>query len=389
MKKLLIVNNNMKVGGVQKSLYNFLWATEKHYDITLLLFACKGAYMDKLPPGIKILECKSLFRYLGVSQGECKGSLSDALTRGFLAVICRFFGRPVVMRLLLASQKMLPESYDCAISFLHNGRRRAFYGGVQEFVLHRVKAIKKVAFLHCDYRSCGADFRGNNRSLSKFDAIAPCSDGCRRVFLEVLPAFEERCNTVKNFHRFEEIQALAEEDPVCYEECRFNVLMVSRLSHEKGVERAIKAIACAIELRVPVTLHIVGSGAMEEALHSLVDELGILEYVKFYGEHDNPYRFMKNADLFLLTSYHEAAPLVIEEAQYLKLPILTVNTTSSEDMVKKTGAGWVCDNSQSAIDRALVDILSNADALGHVKEHLQKQQMDNALALSQLKLMVD
>ena len=45
MKKILIVNNNMKIGGVQKSLCNLLWSVADQYDITLYLFAPIGAYM--------------------------------------------------------------------------------------------------------------------------------------------------------------------------------------------------------------------------------------------------------------------------------------------------------------------------------------------------------
>ena len=55
MKKILIVNNNMKVGGVQKSLYNLLWSMDGAYEITLLLFQKTGEYIDHLPAGVKVL----------------------------------------------------------------------------------------------------------------------------------------------------------------------------------------------------------------------------------------------------------------------------------------------------------------------------------------------
>ena len=45
MKKIIIVNNNMKVGGVQKSLCNLLWELDRlrEYDVTLALFSPVGA----------------------------------------------------------------------------------------------------------------------------------------------------------------------------------------------------------------------------------------------------------------------------------------------------------------------------------------------------------
>lgn len=199
MKKIIIVNNNLKVGGVQKSLCNLLWELEGKYDITLYLFSGVGAYAGQLPESVKVCTCSSLFRYLGVSQAECAGKLRDRLTRGVLAGLCRLLGKRAVLWLLLASQKRLPGEYDCAISFLHNGSSRAFYGGVNEFVLEKIRAGKKIAFLHCDYRNCGADPRETLRLYQKFDEIAACSDGCRQAFLEVFPALENRCRTVVNW----------------------------------------------------------------------------------------------------------------------------------------------------------------------------------------------
>ena len=53
MKKILIVNNNMHIGGIQKSLLNLLTALTQYrgaeYEIDLLLFAKCGALLDEIP----------------------------------------------------------------------------------------------------------------------------------------------------------------------------------------------------------------------------------------------------------------------------------------------------------------------------------------------------
>ena len=383
MKKIIIVNNNMKVGGVQKSLHNLLWELGDSYEVTLCLFRAVGPYMDLLPPWVKVISCRSLFRYLGVSYGDCLGW--QKLVRGVLALICKVCGREAVLKLLLASQRTLPETYDCAISFLHNGRNRSFYGGVQEFVLHRVKAKRKVAFLHCDYRSCGGDYAANNRNLARFDWIAACSDGCRSAFLEVLPELEEKCVTVRNCHRYGQIRELADREPITYDSACRNVVMVSRLSHEKGIERALTAVQQAALAGVPVTLHLVGGGGQEARLRKLAQDLNIGAHVRFYGEQSNPYRYVKHADLLLLTSYHEAAPMVIEEAACLGVPVLTTQTTSSTDMVTAAGLGWVCGNDQQQISSTLLEILMDAEFLARKKQALTCKQADNQEALQQFR----
>lgn len=387
MKKIIIVNNNMKVGGVQKSLYNLLWSLDGRYDVTLLLFRNTGAYSGLLPPTVKVIECSSLFRLLGISQGECSGA--DKLVRGMLVMLTRLFGRRIAMKLLLASQKILPETYDCAISYLHNGNNNNFYGGTQEFVLHRINAKKKVAFLHCDYGKCGANHKDNNNLISRFDAIAACSDGCCASFESVLPDLAQKSATVRNCHRFEEIQAFAADDPIVYSRDAINVVMVSRLAHEKGIERAIEAVRYASEKSLPIVLHIVGGGPMESQLRTLSAEKGLEDRVRFYGEQSNPYRYMKNADLFLMTSFHEAAPMVIEESRYLCLPVLTVRTTSSEEMVERQECGWVCENNQQALNIAICDALKDAKVLAEMRDKMHKQNMDNGVALGQFKLLIE
>ena len=387
MKKILIANNNMCVGGVQKSLYNLLWSIEGHYDVTLFLFRAIGTYANQLPPWVKVIEASSLFRFLGVSQGACVGL--DKLKRGSLAALCRVFGRPAVMKIILSSQKMLEEEYDCAIAFLHNGNERNFYGGVQEFVLDKVKARKKVAFLHCDYRRCGANMPGNHVLLKRFDRIAACSEGCRDTFCSVLPELADRCTSVRNFHRIDEIKALARENTVVYSAECHNLIMVSRLAHEKGIERAIEAVANAVNYGIPVMLHIVGGGPMEAVLRKKMKDCNAEEFVRFYGEQGNPYRYMKNADLFLMTSFHEAAPMVIDEAVLLGLPVLTPQTTSSQEMVIDRGVGWVCENNQMALNDTLMSILDDPEGLHVMTEKMRSKSADNRMAIRQFAALIE
>lgn len=390
MKKILIVNNNMRVGGVQKSLYNLLWTLEREhrYDITLLLFCMNGAYMEHLPQSVKVITCGGVFRYMGESQGYFRNNIKDTLARGFLALISKWLGREAAVRLMLLTQPVLEEPYDCAISYLHNGRRKSFYGGVQDYVLHCVKARKKVAFLHCDYSQCGANHADNNRMLAQFDQIAACSDGCRRVFETVLSDLAERCITVRNCHRFEEIIERANETPLVYDDTYTNIVVVARLGPEKGIDRAVRGAAVALEKGLRIRLHIVGGGSMQESLTSLVRELGIDQSVRFYGEQTNPYRFMKNADLLLLSSYHEAAPMVIDEARCLGLPVLTTETTSSREMVLEDGCGWVCANTQEALTEALCRVSADREALVAMKNKLQNEPVSNDKAIAQFNLLV-
>ena len=384
MKKIIIVNNNMKVGGVQKSLCNLLseLAEREEYDVSLLLFNPAGDYIDRIPPRVKILSTKSLFKYIGISQSEAKGL--GKIKRGFLAGVCRVFGRAAAMRLMLMSQKKISDSYDCAIAFLHNGGNKSFYGGVQEFVLRRVDAKKKIAFIHCDYDKSGANNKNNNNLLDGFDVIAACSDGCRGALVEACPHLAHKAVTVRNCNNVPEIRKMADEDTVIYDTDCLNVVTVARLSPTKGIDRAIKAVEVALKEGASVRLHILGGGVASGELKDMVSERGLDKNVIFYGEQINPYRYMKNADLFLLTSFHEAAPMVIDEAYVLGVPTLTTRTTSSDEMVTKRGCGWVCENDQESLNKALLRVLNDLGMLNDVKSSLRDRVVNNDAAMSQL-----
>ena len=122
---------------------------------------------------------------------------------------------------------------------------------------------------------------------------------------------------------------------------------------------------------------------MKRELTDLARIMGISDSVFFYGEQSNPYRYMKNADLLLISSYHEAAPMVIDEARSLGVPILTTETTSSRDMVSDMGCGFVCENSTSALCEKLYEVASDRDGLASLKTKLKDIGADNADALRQ------
>ena len=67
MKRILIVNNNMHIGGVQKALLNLLQTLHADYDITLLLFYRGGALLNEVPSDVHVCAAGGAFRYFGNS----------------------------------------------------------------------------------------------------------------------------------------------------------------------------------------------------------------------------------------------------------------------------------------------------------------------------------
>lgn len=380
MKKILIVNNNMHIGGVQKALVSLLWSIHDRCDVTLLLFWPQGPCMEELPPDVKIIQAASAYRYLGMPGSDAKG-LKDKLGRGFFAAVSRVFGRSFAVRLMALTQKPL-KGYDIAVSYLHNGGGRAFYGGCNDFVLRHTDAAKKIAYLHCDYRLCGADTEENGRMYRRFDRIAACSQGCADSFLAANPNLRERVRVVPNCHRFDQIRQLADQAPVSPAADRINLVTVARLGKEKGVERALRVLASLGEERNRLHYYIIGDGIQKPLLLQIIGQEGLQDCVTLCGMQSNPYGYICAADLLLIPSYSEAAPLVIGEAGCLGTPILSMETSSAREMIEATGFGWVCDNSEAAMAAQLKALLAAPETLAEAKKRLARTAADNEAAIA-------
>lgn len=373
MKNIIFVINNLSTGGVQESLLSLIRAIHHQYNVTLVSFCGVGA--NTLPADVKLIVPHSPFRYFGAAQWELKNKPLQCAVRSAWAVLTRLFGRSFTIQLMLPFQKKLGD-YDCAISYLHEAPQKSFYGGCNEFVLKKIKAKKKVTWLHCDFELCGANSKASKKIYQQFDEIVACSEGTKRAFLRCMPQFEDKCVAIRNCNDYENIRRLA-GDGIPYDKSEFNIVTVARLSKEKGIERAIEAVKRCVKKGYKLHYHIVGSGDQAEHLKKLTGDYELENAITFYGNQNNPYPYIKNADLFLLPSYHEAAPMVFDEAACLGVPVLATETTSTDEMITESGSGFVCENSQNGIADGLMKVLKNPDSLVEIKKSLQQRQFTN------------
>lgn len=357
MSRILIVNNNMHIGGVQRALVNLLGKISSTNDVTLLLLYKGGELLDWIPDTVTVVEaCRSL-RYWGMSKFDVN-SMRQLLGRSYWAALTRLFGRGFSFRLAARSQQKLP-GYDVAISYLHSGNPKAFYGGCAEFVLHLVDAKRTICFLHNDFKRINALSEYNSQLYASFDVIAACSEGCRQSFIEVMPALADKVQVVPNCIGYGKIKRMAVEKSVAVDPSCVNIVTVARLGREKGVVRAIKALSPLIRQNSRLHYYVIGDGVERQAAEMTIQEMGLEDSITLMGEQVNPYPLVSACDLLLIPSYAEAAPLVINEAACLGVPVLSTKTSSASEMVEKTGIGWVCENSDQALREALASLLSN------------------------------
>lgn len=371
MKKVLIVNNNLCVGGIQKSLITFLNSTCKQYDITLMLFSKSGPFLSDVPKEVKVVSPLSKYRMLGLSKQELKSSPLLFVIKSFLIVFAKFFSRRSAMRLLGLFQKKI-SGYDTVISYTHLSHHNYFWNGSGDFVLDKTICDNKICLIHCDYLNSGCVTEKNNKEYAEFDRIVCCSDSVRSRFIEGSNIDPDKVYTLRNFYDLDIVNS-ANDSPYIYDSTFLNIVTVARLSSEKGIGRAIDALYNT--KRTDIRYYVAGNGPQKNMLMEKIKAYGMENQVFLLGEHHNPYRYMRNADYLLLPSFHEAAPIVFDEANILGLNVIATNTTSAAEMLTNCG-DIVCDNSQEGIENTLLTLKKNTTQ--------KEAYSDNALQLKQL-----
>ncbi|WP_047245788.1 glycosyltransferase [Maribacter thermophilus] len=118
-------------------------------------------------------------------------------------------------------------------------------------------------------------------------------------------------------------------DSSIFQKDTFNIITVGRMDAGKNQELLINAI----EDFPSVHLFILGDGPLKAHLHSSVENKNLTDRVSFLGFDNNPFKFLKGADLFIFGSNHEGFPNVLLEAMCCGLPILTTNCKSGPDEI--------------------------------------------------------
>ena len=114
------------------------------------------------------------------------------------------------------------------------------------------------------------------------------------------------------------------------------VLGVGELCARKDFATLMRAFA-RLRAERPCRLVLLGEGRQREKLEALARELDIAEDVDLPGFVDNPYAYMARADLFVLSSICEGAPVVLMEALALGTPVVATDCPSGPAEILEGG----------------------------------------------------
>jgi len=344
--KILFVSYDLGIGGIQKSLINLLKKMVKENpesQIDLLLFNAKGEYFDQLPKEINVLTASKGLELSVKSYGQVKkdGSLSDrvkkicAYARIKLLGYSRYYSK-------LVGKKITHIGYDLAISYSHDNYCSKFLKGANLYVLRRVEAKEKHAYLHADISKEPVDLVHMESIYSQFDKVFAVSKACRDILIEKIPSLKDIADYRYNVFDEEELRTLADAYvPFEKQEGITYFSTVTRLSYAKGIDRIFKIVEELVASNVKIfKWYVVGEGQGEytsSKLNSLTKKKELDSYLEFVGNKENPFPYVANSDLFVFPSRFESFAMVVKEASILNVPIVTCDYSAAQEILEGTG----------------------------------------------------
>jgi glycosyltransferase involved in cell wall biosynthesis len=163
------------------------------------------------------------------------------------------------------------------------------------------------------------------------DEMIAVSNGVADTLVQQMSIQREDISVLHNPVEVEAIRDQADE-PVDHEWVEDSevevILFVGRLAEQKDLETWLRTFEKVYSKNPNTRGIIVGQGSERKKVTAVAEELGISDVVSIPGYVDNPYRFMEQASVFLLSSRYEGLPTVLIEALACGCPIVSTDCPS-------------------------------------------------------------
>lgn len=392
MRKILISSFDMEVGGVERSLISMLNNFDyENNEVDLMLYRHTGDFMNLLTDKVNLLEenkSYSTFRK-GIGQTIKEGKVFLGVSRLFAKLIGELSKKDnknnaesvVQMQLMwkyaLPFLPKLDKEYDVAISYLWP----------HYFVVEKVKAKTKIAWIHTDYSTIETDIKMDLKMWDKFDYIMAVSEECKNAFLKKYPSLHNKVKVMENITSPDFIRKMSEEkvDDDISKDNSFKLLSVARLSHAKGIDNAVRALRILHDRGLTnIKWYVVGYGGDEAMIKELIEENKLKDSFILLGKKTNPYPYMKACDIYVQPSRYEGKAVTVGEAQILGKPIIITNYTTAKSQVKDNIDGYICELSIEGIANGIEKIYRGKELREKLENNCKNADYSNSCELKKL-----
>ncbi len=358
MKKILFTLHRMDVGGVEKAFLGMLDSLpHEDLEVHAAYMAPEGGFMKYLPEWVHVHPIEPYYNNIAFINRPL-GTTVRRLLRGdvsSLRMFAKFLKSKVtgtkddMCRYMLRNDDALGMEFDLAVNYSGPHEYLDYYVG------QHVKARRRATWIHFDVSKAYVNRKSVLKNLAQSDRIFIVSDLGRQIFNKLFPSLASKTVTFTNLISPEAIKRDSQKpSKFKHVDGALNIVTVGRLNAEKGQELAIAAVARLNAMGIKAVLHLVGSGRNEPACIRLAYDMGIKDFVYFYGSQTNPYPYMAGADIYLQPSIHEGYCITLAEAKMFEAPIVATDFTGArEQLSSRPNAVIAADFTPEAIAEAI------------------------------------
>ncbi|UTY25868.1 glycosyltransferase [Treponema denticola] len=193
--------------------------------------------------------------------------------------------------------------------------------------------------------------------------------------IKVFSQFKHKTEIFYNPIDIKAVKKLAEEKIETHIFSNSKTLIgIGRLDSNKNFSLLLETQKVLKDNHVDTHLIILGIGEEEKILKKKAAALGIQDSVLFLGFQENPYPYVKAADLLCVSSFTEAFPTVVCEAMILGKPFVTTRVAGASDELACDGAcGFVSDWDANDFAEKIERILSDDILYNKMSENCLKK----------------
>lgn len=165
-------------------------------------------------------------------------------------------------------------------------------------------------------------------SFTKADFFVAQTEEMRKQMIDVYHLPPEKVVTINNPIDKELIDKCIKEDFAAMENTVTNYIAVGRIAPQKDTLTLIRAFHIVVKQQPASHLYLIGEGkeTYKKEVVNLIEECHLQDLVTFVGFQTNPYKYIQNADVFVLSSIYEGLPNAMIEAMYIGKPVVVTRS---------------------------------------------------------------
>lgn len=354
-RKILIIIPSLIAGGAERVLVNLLHNIDRSkYEITLFLSENKGELRKDIPEDVNMnnIYTNKIFR-----------KISEL-----------FYIKFGVSFFIKKAGNKISGNFDVAISFLDSIS--------SEFLFcNNANISKRAIVIHSSYKSYnnnmkfikGSYYKKLLLRYSNVDTIVSVAEEAMAEFKELFGVFPDM-RVIYNPMNIVDIKEKANNSTAELEyPDRLNIIAVGNLLPVKGYDLLIEACKILKNRNLNFHLTILGKGAMKNQLENLIEQYSLENHITLKGFVRNPYSYIQNADIYVMTSVAEGLPTALCEALILGKPCLTVNVPGCREVVGNGEYGVLVDRTKEGIADGIFQLNDK-----HRREYYQIKALERA-----------